>query len=200
MPNLVIPLGFAQCIVPLNHLGYSRTAVITFGIRNETGAELDAAEADDVFAAVNGGLLAGMDGEVEKGPITLYVGTATGENLVVTGSVTDNAATNIATPSPQVAVLVQKRTARGGGRGRGRMYVPWMLNDGTIDDLGRIDAGTVTLRQADADATLASLVTNQTPMVVLHSSGGVTTPGVPDTVTALTIDSVVSTQKRRLVR
>jgi hypothetical protein len=117
------------------------------------------------------------------------------------GSVGNSAAALIPQNS---AILLRKNTARGGARGRGRMFLPWAYESGT-SNLGVLLSQDVTAFTAAANSWLARLITpgagfqgGPAPMVLLHSSGGVTTPGLPDPVLSMTCDNVIGTQRTRL--
>lgn len=56
-----------------------------------------------------------------------------------------------ATP-PNTAILVQKKTAFGGRRNRGRVYLPWSLNEGEVGETGLISATYRNAVQANVDA------------------------------------------------
>jgi hypothetical protein len=98
------------------------------------------------------------------------------------------------------ALLVKKQTNRGGRRGRGRFYVPMILPEASVDPVGNISGPQIEQKQTAADGFLEQLSTGplNTPMVLLHNTEGVSTAGAPDPVTKLTVDGVISTQRRRL--
>jgi hypothetical protein len=100
------------------------------------------------------------------------------------------------------ALLVRKNTDIGGRRNRGRMFVPGILAEGAVSATGVITpAATITyLGYAENFfATLLAGLPNSPalPMVVLHSSGISTVPS-PTVVSSVTVDNVISTQRRRL--
>lgn len=97
---------------------------------------------------------------------------------------------------PNVALLVKKRTALGGKRNRGRLYIPGIDED-TVDTAGVIDPTALVAMQADVTAWLADMVTNSTGMRILHTEP----PGEPTiAVTSLVLDGRAATQRRRLRR
>jgi hypothetical protein len=95
--------------------------------------------------------------------------------------------------SPQVAVLIKKRTALGGRQGRGRMFLPF-LTEAQTDSGGRMTAGAIDGYQVAAGGFLAGLVSRDIPMVLLHAAPEI----VPTLVLALEVQSLVATQRRRL--
>lgn len=93
------------------------------------------------------------------------------------------------------AVLVSKRTARGGRKGRGRMYLPaGLVAEQFISAAGVITPAEVTSMQTRISGALADMVVAGLVGALLHSDE-VTTP---DMLTALQVNSVIGTQRRRL--
>lgn len=114
--------------------------------------------------------------------------------------------------SPGSAILIEKQTAMGGRRGRGRMYVPGVF-EGWVDDAGRYVAGVQAQIQGFSEVLLAAMDTFTVPMFLLHSPaytwelvngrprrvyGTLVSAGDPTEVTALECDPVIATQRRRL--
>lgn len=141
-----------------------------------------------------------VDNNCTLGPAVARVGQDGGEPITVEGTATEVGQNNVTSPSPNVALLLRKRTARGGRRGRGRMFLPWAIAETSIDEAGNVDSGVVSAYTTGATSFLGWLDTNDAPMVILHSLGGSTAPGVPDTVTDFFCDNRVATQRRRLRR
>lgn len=201
---LIIPDGFAQVTIPIRHVLMAREAVVTFGVEWNPAGTAEAA-LDRIFSdwfETMGGVI---DEACTQGPARASVGTSTDEHIQVEGTDTGGSSRSVEEAPPNVAMLIQKRTARGGRRGRGRMFVPWALDEGQVSGVGGITVGQVNLAQTAADAFLFNLLTidgdgGPFTMHILHVSGGSTTPGPPDPVTALVVDNVVSTQRRRLGR
>lgn len=199
---LIIPEGFAQITLPIRHVSQSREAVITFGV--EWGAVLDLpGECDDIMQTWIDNFGTKVDEGCIQGPVRAAVGTGSGENLAIEGSLTYGSPGTASKVPSNVALLIRKITGRGGRRGRGRLYVPWLLNDSDVDDVGNISGTERASCQAAADAWLADLAAAapagpNAPMYVLHSSGGSTSPGSPNEVTGLVVDGLVATQRRRL--
>lgn len=199
---LIIPEGFAQITLPLRHVSQSREAVVTFGV--EWAGVIGASqECDDIFASWVQFIGPFIDEGVIQGPVRASVGTSSGENVSVAGNTTFVASGISAKMPSNVALLVRKLSSRGGRRGRGRMYVPWLLTDTEVDDVGNVlPASRTNLQTAFnnflTDLAAASPTGPFAPMYLLHSDGGSTNPGSPNLVTALQVDSLVATQRRRL--
>lgn len=195
----IIPPGFAQVTVPLAHQDLTRAAAVVFGIEVPGGGvdpDLLAADVQSSFVTSIG---QGVDSQVLIGPVTVLIGQDGGEGIAGSSPSGQQGAANLTAPPPNVAVLLRKRTARGGRRGRGRMYLPWWCQETDIDEAGRLTGAAISSRNTAANLFLNTLSGADTPMVILHSQGR-TTPGQPNLVTTLTCDPVVATQRRRLVR
>jgi hypothetical protein len=202
---LIIPPGFAQVLLPMKHALLAREAAITYGIdvSDAAGDFETAADAQVTTFIQTWG--AELDSQVTVGPALLRVGQDGGDPLSVEGSTTGVGLESAAMLPPNVATLVKKRSSTGGRRGRGRTYIPWVTQEAAVDDVGRIDSTSLGVRQADATDWLTTLISGggvdpSTPMVILHDSSGAGTEPAPSVVTALVVDAVVATQRRRLGR
>ncbi len=205
----IIPPGYCEVSLPIKHAALARSAYVTWGLAiTDVPTVAVANSITDCFDVSFG---TRMDNETTFGPSTLRVGQDGGEALVVVGSTTDTGDVNQESISANCALLVHKRTSRGGRRGRGRMYVPWCLPESSLDQAGRILSAELALLQTEADDFLAALIALPTvdAMVVLHSesrppeSGGPpvpSIPGLPNVVTSLQCDAIIGTQRRRLGR
>lgn len=83
------------------------------------------------------------------------------------------------------------------------MYVPWILADGEAGDTGNVDGTALAAFNGDAaalfsDLSLGTGIDSEAPMYILHDSSGLGTEPAPSRVTALSVDPVVATQRRRL--
>lgn len=198
---LIIPPGFAQITQPFKHQLLAREAVITYGIDVASGSVITPTILNAIQAVFNTAWTSFIDSEVTIGPLRASVGQDGGENLAVEGNVTLVGTATAERATASVALLLRKLTTRGGRRGRGRVYLPWMLAEANVTEIGVIPSGGVTAAQTAADAWLTALVglPDVDAMVLLHSTGNTPT-GLPDVVTSLTVDPVLGTQRRRLGR
>jgi len=98
------------------------------------------------------------------------------------------------------ALLVRKNTTLGGRRNRGRFFVPGMLTEGGVNNVGVITTSDRGAYQGGFDAFLAYLNTQTPilPMFILHNSQGISEPPDPTAVNSLTVDVTIATQRRRL--
>lgn len=197
---MATPAGYAECSYSFTQAGLIRPAFITFGVDpSETAIDLIATAVQAAFTAA-GSLNTVMDSSVQMVNTRVSLGTETAEDLVynLPSAIAGGGGTTGSLP-PNCAVLIRKVTARGGRRGRGRVYVPWAINETAVDEVGIIAGAAVTTLQNAANAWRAALVTQNVPMVVLHNPG-LTATGAPDVVTSLRVDPLIATQRRRLGR
>lgn len=101
---------------------------------------------------------------------------------------------------PQVSLLVKKRTEEAGREHRGRMYIPGVLERTGVNGDGRLPAADVAAYQTRFNTLLSSINatfpgTGAQPVaaVILHSS-----LLQPTRITALTVDPLTATQRRRV--
>lgn len=195
--------GYGAVSIRLTHSGMVRPAYCTFGI-HPTGTD-PATMASSCMTAWLLSVNTVMDSEVTADQCTVRYGIDGAEDVIGTSSNTVTGVVTQASPSAQVAALVRKNTARGGRRGKGRMYIPWMISETNVDEMGTIASGSMSTYQAALTGLITQLDTGNVPMVVLHrpSKPGIThptTPGAPNLVTSLILQSLIATQRRRLGR
>lgn len=130
------------------------------------------------------------------------LGSEYGAETIITPPIIGTAAQ----PSPpQVAMVVRKTSSLLGRRFKGRLYVPGMLADGTVDDAGVILPAGVTQFQTAFNtfftllSTPATAAEAQIALSIVHSppKSGVATPP-PNRVLALSVQSLTATQRRRI--
>ena len=206
MGTLIIPDGFAQMVIAHRHSAFSREALVTFGVSlvgTPTSADVDALV--DAYDSAYG---SAIDDNVTMGPGELIVGSLSGENLVISGTTTEvGSQAGTAGLNQGQALLIHKRTLRGGRRGRGRMYIPWLLLESQVSDTGVIDSAYLATLQTASNTFLNNIAALAAfdDMRLLHSESGddvenPSVPGSPNAVTSLTVDPIVGSQRRRLGR
>lgn len=197
--------GFADVSLQLVLTGLNRPAYVTFGVDPSDTDPMTIAGAINTAASSAGSLMSQMDANVTLRSVRVSLGTDGSEDVVgvLSASTTGSLAKN--TLPPNCALLVHKLSARGGRRGRGRMFIPWVVSETDCDEAGLILTGSVTAYQSALNTFRSALSSSGNPMVLLHepSQPGVghpSTPGAPNVVTALIADPLISTQRRRLGR
>lgn len=203
--SLIIPPDCMHVVQPLRHALQTTPATVTYAIRFDGILPVIATAQqviNDLFTNFKTTMDDGLDSQVSILPCVGYfnqnvaAGTvntvlatgATGVGLRVGSSVT-----------PNVAGAVTKRTLIAGRSGRGRMFIPWWLDETNVDEAGIINAASITNRQGDVDDLLNGIigVANCEGMVLLHDSGS-PLAGDSTLVTNLFVRDVVRTQRRRL--
>jgi hypothetical protein len=199
------PPGFANVSIQLTVQSMTRPSYITFGVDpTDTDPQLVGA-AVSAASMGTGSLMSIMDTTVAMPEVRVSLGTDGGEDLIgVYTSIGAGTNTKNGLP-PNCAMLVHKITQRGGRRGRGRVFLPFCLDEGTVDEGGLITTTALGVMQLAMNTWRTALSTNGVPMVLLHEPStpeteNKTTPGPPNLVTALQVDKLISTQRRRLGR
>lgn len=108
------------------------------------------------------------------------------------------------------AMLVKKRTAFGGRENRGRLYLPWMLLEGDVSEDGTWGGSAKTARQTVADNWLDDLNSGTDFWPVIANRVYDAPWDNPNRklieinegklITALQVQGVIATQRRRVVR
>lgn len=202
---MATPPGFVAASMQFKLTGLNRPAYITFGL-DPTGTSTDAILTAIATAwGVAGSINSVMDNNVTNTLITVRYGQDGGEDLVDTRTVAVAGTVNATTLPANCALLVHKRTARGGRRGRGRMFIPWVVPEPDCDEAGNILASKLPTYATALETFRLNLSSGGNPMVVLHkpSEAGTEHPtamGAPDPVLELRPDAIISTQRRRLGR
>jgi hypothetical protein len=196
---MTIPPGYADVSIQIRHSAIVRPSFVTLGV-DPSGAD-PTAIATSIYTAATGtgSLLSLIDTTATFGPVTVRLGQDGGEPLVGVSGVTANGTQSGTMLPPNCAALVHKRTARGGRRGRGRMFIPWCLLATDVGEGGVLQSTAITKVTTAMEVFRNALSAGGNPMVILHDPGK-TTAGVPDVVTSCSCDGLVSTQRRRLGR
>lgn len=195
----IIPPGFAEITMPITHNGLARSAAVVFGL------ELDGIgpDADQIASAMQGLFVATLGTRIDNscniGPARAAVGQDGGLPVLGFASGPVQAGRSLNSVPPALAVLIDKRTGLGGRRGRGRMYLPWALPEGNVNEVGLIDTSEVNLTQAAAVDWLDGFASQLAIPVLLHDEGLSAVPP-PTPITSVLVSSVVSTQRRRQTR
>jgi hypothetical protein len=197
---LVIPPGFAQVIHELTVTGDNEPMITTIGLDLSGLGGAFATAAEDAYNAFSSNFMAGAPSAVTLTQTILRIGQDGGDPLVVAepGS---SAGTGGATYLPQnSATLVQKRTALGGRKGRGRMFIPYLLEEQHVDLVGVISGVRLTSLQTAADGYLADLQLIGGGPVLLHDDATVGVLPAPTPITSLVVSNRIASQRQRLRR
>jgi len=193
------PFEYADVSVYVQSSGTTRPAVLTFGV--DGGSKTASAIHADIAAslAIATGIKTRLSNGCSFNRVRVALGVMDGEDIVHDAPISVAGTLGTAVLPSNCACLVHKRTARGGRRGRGRLFLPWVLPEGLVAENGIITGSEQVLIQTAVSAWHADLSTRGVPMVLLHQAGA-SSEGPPDAVTSLSVDGMVSTQRRRLGR
>jgi len=195
----VIPPGFIDVSVLIERTGDPNNYVVTFGARI----------AVPPFTQANAQSLAGLVGpELDnllhstERFVGLNVRVGQDGAPLVRQVTMDTPGTSTSDRTPQnVAVIVNKLTALGGRRNRGRMFWP-SIADAAVDSIGLMTIAQRDAYQLAIDAFHTGLKggggysQNTDAMVILHTLP----PYTPTVVESLRVERLVGTQRRRLRR
>lgn len=199
--TLVIPVGYGEILHSLAYSGDPQPMAVTYGVAAPGGPFTLQDMVDDCATAFVTNVLPELSDVVSlvqtelkfrttalPAPLDLAVSTNTG-----TGG--EGAA---ATPQ-NCAYLCHKRGSVAGRGGRGRFYLPGLL-ESDVDHVGTVASGKVTSLNTALSGFLADLTggANVDGMVVLHQDPGAYSADAPAPVTVLTVDAKIATQRRRL--
>lgn len=207
MPSPVIANDLVLTSTFIKHDLSPRRAVITFAF-NDGAANASAQQwAIDVHTAVASAFIDYLDSNAVFDYTTSVKGDGTTAFTVGRSIVAPirglNAASSV---TPNTAVLVQKRTGSGGRAGRGRVYLPWMLNEGEVNEIGAINAAYVTGIQNDLNAT--ALVTQGSQVIANrvydlpwdNPNRQLVALNIGPVVTSMPVQAMAATQRRRMPR
>lgn len=203
--TVLIPNGFAQVTLQLQHISGSHVGAIVFGVQFDDPISEGSDLADKMVLDYDETIGVRTDAGVVIGPAIVRVGAASGDPVSFVGTETaEGAITGDVEPS-SVAILVKKVTLTGGRRGRGRVFFPWCLPHDKVDDVGVIDPSYKATFQGACDDWMVLLSSARggvqaTPMVLLHDDEGESAAPAPSAVTGLVVQSLIGTQRRRLGR
>lgn len=189
---MIIPVGYGLVLIEFVAAGGSDPfGLVSFGVANDNDLSAQAV-GDGVADAWQGsGIMANLSSSVATTNIRVKLGPNDDGAFYDRGmSIGGGGAATMAPVN--TAYLLHKSTDLGGRKGRGRMYLPGVL-EADVSSFGNITAGIVTAINVDAAALLSGLTTELVPMVLLHSDAT-----APTLVTGLQCDGIAATQRRRM--
>lgn len=206
---LHIPNGFAHCVFGFTMIETGERMAVTIGCPVGAYALPDGLANALVTLWSNPGrpfAAASMQNSYTFTGVRVTIGQ-TGDDLIgeaqasVTGTITSGAM------PPQCAVLVTKKSAYGGRRNRGRMYVPpfWMP-ESNVSAGGVIPGSALPSLQGYMDSVHAAMAANDITPVILHHypentgpfGGGEFVAPAPTPITAFVVQPKLATQRRRI--
>lgn len=193
-----IPVGYGQAVGIANASGDPEPMVCTMGFQVADPATVGQTAMDDFSAAFLTALRARTTSEYSWSRTDFVVGKTIGDSAF-TSTVGAGAGSNTGTPLPQnCAWLIRKRSPLVGRKNRGRMYVPGIRED-TVNGIGVINGPDVSAAQTAWNTFRTTIEGNPSfvGLSILHSFGDAT---LPTPISALEVDNVIATQRRRMRR
>lgn len=125
-------------------------------------------------------------------------GSDDGTGLSATDFTQGTGASSSAPASPGVALLIRHQTGLGGRRGRGRWFMPGVLEP-QVDGAGTVLSTFVTSVNAALATMLTNLSTQGIPLAVGHRYPALQTTGrlAPNVIIESRLDSRLATQRKR---
>lgn len=196
---MIIPAGYAQVNLLFAGSGVPTGAEVTFGVELPLTGSTPAGVAASVIAAYNtANFKTQMATSVSLANVLVKFGpNATGPSALVVANISGTGTAGEV--NPNTAALVRKNTNEGGRSGRGRFYWPG-VGEGDIGNAGVLTSAFIAGFPSKLTAFLGALDSADIPMVLLHSAASGIPITDPLTVTSLTLDPTVATQRRRLRR
>lgn len=198
---MIIPPGYGLCRYLLTLDGDPETMMTTCGHDlSDAGGDFESA-ALQLSNRFGGLLMEQFSGAYTFRGVQLTVGTDGGDPITYEVTTANTGGLGNDAPPQNTAVLVQKRTALGGRRNRGRMYLPGFTVETQVTSRGTLDGAALTAKQEVINEWAAALTTPgggliSMPPVILHSE----VPAGPTPITEFRVSGVVATQRRRLRR
>ncbi len=193
-----IPVGYGLAVIQHSQPFSGQTQIVTFNFQDNTDglSPTDiAVNISDAWSGTGNPYQASLVADsAQFDSVKTYIqeegGLTLGESIVnVAGSRSSQP------PSPQVSMVVKKKTALVGRRHRGRFYVPAaFLVAADVGPSGVIGATPLGVLQARFNTFISNIAANLTPMVICH----VEAPFTPDPVLTLTCEQMIGTQRRRV--
>lgn len=198
--SLFIPAGFGSAAWVITSADGTSPFITTLGVEVDP-VEDPADVANHLFDAYDQSLLnqTGNGFTLERVVLTIPVGDGTVGTVesTVPPEVGDTTAERC---SLSMAMLVNKRTAGIGRSSRGRMFLPGILAQDSVDTAGLIDSADVAAFQGVVNNFYSLLLSTAgtwpipTPPVLLHSDEA----RAPTPITQLTVSNKVGSLRRRI--
>jgi hypothetical protein len=190
---MTIPLGYSEIAMTWTGPAVPTGAVSVFGVDPAAGITDPLGIATAVRNAVTSSSL--MDRLSSNVTITnIHCKNGPDSSGVFADLATSLVGASPGDSNPATAGLVNKTTALGGRKNRGRLFLPGLI-EADVAQGGQITSTARTALQTQLTNFLTDLASSDVPMVILHT--GIETPTL---VTGLTLSSLLAVQHRRLRR
>jgi hypothetical protein len=190
---MIIPEGFAQAthIISSGFLPFG--AVCTYGVdvRGVAGDPIDVAE--DLYTSWQAFIMGNLHTSLNHVACRVKYGpNATGPAVDFTGEGVGGAGGEAAPPN--LAYLIEKNTALGGRKGRGRMFLPGVV-EGSVDGAGNVSSAVLADFAGNLGDWFAAILADNLVPVLLHSD-----LTAPTDIVNFTADPKCASQRQRMRR
>lgn len=199
---VVIPPGFAQCSIEFWLDGYPRPAVTTMGVKILGSESAGFNVAETFHGCYVGRFTALTDNGVTVRNARAVIGQDGADPIIQESSRTNVGGQARSSVAPALALMLSKSTDLGGRKNRGRMYIPWAMDDNAVAENGAISSVIVNAWTTACAGFLEDLSGSESEFeildgaYILHSD-----PSTPPTrITKLAPNPTIRTQRNRQTR
>lgn len=193
-----IPVGYGQATAIANATGDPEPMVCTMGFQVDDPVTVGQTAMDNFATAFLTALRNRTISLYTWSRVDFVVGKTTGDTAFTSTVGAGNGALTGAGLPQNCAWLVRKRSPLVGRKNRGRMYVPG-VRETNVNEVGIIENTEVAGAQTAWNTFQANIEgdPNFVGLAILHSLGDAT---LPTPISALEVDNVIATQRRRMRR
>lgn len=193
-----IPVGYGQATALANATGDPEPMVCTMGFQVADPATVGQTAADNFASAFLTALRNRTISLYTWSRVDFVIGKTTGDTAYTSTTGAGNGALTGAGLPQNCAWLVRKRSPLVGRKNRGRMYVPG-VRETNVNEVGIIENTEVAGAQTawNTFQTIIEADPSFVGLAILHSLGDAT---LPTPISALEVDNVIATQRRRMRR
>lgn len=194
--GVVIPVGYGQVRVMTGFIGSTKRWQTTWGYHGDV-AEVPNTDAAEIAAILTA---TGRPWKPAEYSLATSIFSVDVTRMTSTGPIMGTAPLGVPGSKSVTAVpintsfLLQKSTARGGRKGRGRCFLPpiWTAEN-NVDAQGIITTFDLNAMNALWSSALTALLASDCPPVLLHEDGS-----TPDPITSWAVTPLCATQRRRM--
>lgn len=197
--SAILPAGYANAAWIFSSTYGTAPFVFTIGVDFTAGVEDAVATANGLFEAWNDSFQSDLSEAVTLDKVSLTIGQGGDITASVDSDLPAETGTRTGDNDPiALALLVNKKTATPGRRGRGRMFIPGVLAGSDTGLNGDLTPSAQSKHNANVNSFRggieAALLGDGAQMVLLHSVEGVT----PSPISNLTIAPKIGVLRKRL--
>lgn len=193
-----VPVGYGQLTALISLAGDQEIMSTGIGLRFDDADAVDQTLVNAYSTTFSVFLKGAMANVYSYEGLNLFIGTTLGDRSFDSSTGAGVGTAGVA-PLPQnTSALVRKSSGFAGRKNRGRMFIPG-IREANVGDNGELSGAEITRLQTLVDSFMSTMLAQASilDLVILHSFGDATEPTV---ITAMTVDGIVATQRRRLRR